>query len=495
MGTPERRIVWGVFFILIIGYGFTWWFRWHRRTDLNLFHNITWLRILVEVAVLVAIPRLIRRALRSEIVRSSGEFPDIDMDWTAGMTAMMEKAIPIESRPLFLIAGISIHELQRSMMKVFKGMKVEAVPASTNGQHSLQWYVTDDATYLFLCDVGLEDVASLESLSKSGAYSVGGSGTSGMTLAASHPSFESPADSPFNEISSEAGGGKNVGLLQRRVAYVGQHIRRFRAPWCGINGLLFFVPAGAFRSMGSAEGLAEVVSKTTQALSDTLSLNFPVSVALHDVDQVHGFGEFVAQIRERDSAALEQRLGQGFNLNKLPFPDLLGTKVDGTGSGGIESNVSEEIVRSLEKMVYRLLARGEGRNQPSMLERPIESRRLFEFFVQARSEIRPRLSRFLRTAFGAENQETAPYFSGCYLTSLTHEHPAFLKGLLDDKLLGEQHFVQWYPKEKNRNLLVAVLGLAGWVISIVLLALIVSQLWSSGNSNLGNTPNSASVRM
>src|SRR5262245_54093117 len=99
----ELRVALAVLLLLVASYAAVWGLRNLRRTDISLSHGITPWRVALEVILILIIPTVLYWALKCKAVVRLGEYPDIDMAWTAGIDALQKKGTSISDKPLFLI--------------------------------------------------------------------------------------------------------------------------------------------------------------------------------------------------------------------------------------------------------------------------------------------------------------------------------------------------------------------------------------------------------
>ena len=68
-------------------------------------HAMTWWRVLIAVALVVVIPIVVYRGLRLWLEGERSRFPDIDYAWKAGLEALADHGIALDSAPLFVVLG------------------------------------------------------------------------------------------------------------------------------------------------------------------------------------------------------------------------------------------------------------------------------------------------------------------------------------------------------------------------------------------------------
>jgi hypothetical protein len=114
------------------------------------YHYMTWQRLLLTIALLVAVPSFFHRGLRLWLQGESSRFPEIERAWQAGVHALREAGIELGATPVFVCLG-SNDELQERAI-----MNANATPLSVigvpKGPAPLHWYGNSEAIYLFCTD-------------------------------------------------------------------------------------------------------------------------------------------------------------------------------------------------------------------------------------------------------------------------------------------------------------------------------------------------------
>lgn len=249
-----------------------------------------------------------------------------------------------------------------------------------------------------------------------------------------------------------------------RLRYLSQLLRRSRRPRCGINGIVTLIPfelAGASQLQMSA--LAQSARKDVETIQDTLGIRSPVTAVLVGLEQDKGFTELVRRLQPE---LLSRRLGGRFDLRSRPTPDELNAH-------------SDRLCDAFEDWVYRLFARDDA------LAQQRGNRKLYGLISRIRHDLKPRLRIVLGQAFGCEptdetssdEEDRSFFFSGCYFAAsgATTGQPAFVKGVLQDKLIEEQSQVQWSPEALQVHRWFRLATIAGWIVCLVLLILLIAK--------------------
>ncbi|MCO8120407.1 hypothetical protein NHH03_01565 [Stieleria sp. TO1_6] len=250
-----------------------------------------------------------------------------------------------------------------------------------------------------------------------------------------------------------------------RLRYVCQLLKRVRRPMCGINGAVTLIPFELSR-VGPLQlsAFAQSARGDVSTIQETLGIRAPVTAVLVGLEQDKGFGELVRRLQP---GLLSRRLGGRFDLRSRPTPNELNTH-------------SDRLCDAFEDWVYRLFSREDG------LAQQRGNRKLYALTSKIRHELKPRLRIVLGQAFGCESsdQSTDPendesfFFSGCYFAAsgATTGQPAFVKGVLKDKLVDEQSQVQWTQAAMRTHRSFRLFAIAGWILT-VLLALLLLVKW------------------
>lgn len=272
-----------------------------------------------------------------------------------------------------------------------------------------------------------------------------------------------------------AAGNKNIALPASldtsdqlpRLRYVCKLLKRVRRPTCGINGAVTLLPFELSR-VGPLQlsAIAQSARNDVSTIQDTLGIRSPVTAVLVGLEQDKGFAELVRRLQ---TGLLSRRLGGRFDLRSRPTPEELNTH-------------SDRLCDAFEDWVYRLFSRDDG------LAQQRGNRKLYALTSKIRHELKPRLRIVLGQAFGCEangksvQNETdgAFFFSGCYFAAsgAATGQPAFVKGVLQDKLIDEQSKVQWTKQALRTHRFFRIATVAGWVVTVVLAILLLVKLFS-----------------
>ncbi|MEO1618885.1 MAG: type VI secretion protein IcmF/TssM N-terminal domain-containing protein, partial [Planctomycetota bacterium] len=251
-----------------------------------------------------------------------------------------------------------------------------------------------------------------------------------------------------------------------RLQYVCQLLNRIRRPRCGVNGTITLIPFGLSR-VGPLQlsAISQSVRGDVETIQQTLGVRAPVTAVLVGLEQDKGFSELVRRLQP---GLLSRRLGGRFDLRSKPTPEELNLH-------------SDRLCDAFEDWVYRLFGRDDA------LAQQRGNRKLYALISRIRHELKPRLRIVLGQAFGCQATERVSdpaydssfFFSGCYFASsgaITGK-PAFVQGVLKDKLLDEQSQVQWTANANHKQRVFRGAVIAGWLfVSLLSLALIIRVL-------------------
>ncbi len=250
-----------------------------------------------------------------------------------------------------------------------------------------------------------------------------------------------------------------------RLRYVCKLLKRVRRPHCGINGLVTLIPFDLSR-VGTLQlsAIAQSARGDVSTVQETLGVRVPVTALLIGLEQDKGFTELTRRLQP---GLLSRRLGGRFDLRSRPTP--------------AELNIhSDRLCDAFEDWVYRLFGFDDA------IARQRGNRKLFALISRIRHELKPRLRIVLGHAFGCDadpkdaSSQDAFFFSGCYFAASGAEtgRPAFVKGVLRDKLIDEQSQVEWTHGAVRGGRWIRLLVVVGWLIALVLTTLVMVEVFT-----------------
>jgi hypothetical protein len=111
---------------------------------------ISWVHWTLELLLLIAIPTLLYFGLKIWSRKLDGQFPDIDRAWIAGINALKDLGETLTDKPIFFIIGSPDVAMGRNLMNATQAtLLVQGIPNTYGVQAPLQWYVSENAIYLF----------------------------------------------------------------------------------------------------------------------------------------------------------------------------------------------------------------------------------------------------------------------------------------------------------------------------------------------------------
>ncbi|MEM6468438.1 MAG: type VI secretion protein IcmF/TssM N-terminal domain-containing protein [Planctomycetota bacterium] len=576
-----------------------WSIRAFGPDSVSLRHAMTFTRMAVELALTAAIPWAIYLGLSRWNQVIEGVYPDVDRAWQAGVEALEAQGVDIADHPLFLVLGSTDTDSERGLMdSLGSKLRLHAIPSEVGVNQPLQWYLTDDAIYLFcpgasalsglmerwvnpesrtvisrplptraVTSEGSTPSASTKTNVKQDVPAPStapppadhfmGTLQSGALSSSSRPSPSAPVEmarsstqpapaasaAPVKSVTSamrpmpsyqgtlalgqlpqlseisksneRADDDTTLGPLRSkrpsvqqtvsklkaegvekeiaestrskqdpshgtdRVAlpaaldtsdqipklkYVCELLTRIRRPRCGINGTVTLIPFGLSK-VGPLQlsAISQSVRGDVETIQETIGVRAPVTAVLVGLEQDKGFSELVRRLQPN---LLSRRLGGRFDLRSKPTPEELNLH-------------SDRLCDAFEDWVYRLFGREDA------LAQQRGNRKLYALISRIRHELKPRLRIVLGQAFGCQPTDRVSdsaddrsfFFSGCYFASggVQTGKPAFVQGVMRDKLIDEQSQVQWTGTAKQRQRIFRSAVIAGWFAAVLLAVLLVAK--------------------
>lgn len=441
-------------------------------------HSLSLGRIVAVLLLAIAIPWVVYNGLRLWLEGDHSQFPEIDFAWRAGLDALEQGGLSIETIPVFLVLGSSGERFERSLLAAARGdFRVRGVP---EGPAPVHWYANPDWIVLVCSEVGwLSAFAALVAQKRARAMAEESIADAAPSPSRPDPSSAEPKqtrDSAKSYASSSLPEAKPSVLTRsesaeqlERLRYVCRLIRGARRPLCGINGLLTLLPFDSFvparRDNDSApwregEECQNALRADLATVQEELRLQCNVMTLIVGMEQVRGFRELVRRVgRERTET---QRLGRDFDLRALPSRDAFTAKYTRGYS-------------TLEDWIYTLF-RDQG-----VLSRP-GNRQLYSLLCNFRSNFKSRLAALLAGGYGYDPQQPSDepiLYGGCYFaaTGDTEDRQAFVRGVFD-RLGEQQDEVQWTQaalSEERRDRRLAVLGFGVCALLLAILGAMILQ--------------------
>ena len=485
-------------------------------------HYMTWTRLLGVLFLLAAIPIVFHRGVRLWLEGESARFPELEKAWQAGINALREQGITLDSAPLFVVVGSNGEQQERAIMNTNASpMSVVGVP---KGPAPLHWYGNSEAIYVFCSDsswlsalnklrkTANDEAAAMEELvastptddidvaytapeqaaatpRSSGESSRGntrgtimldhfvgedaatpastGGGSIRGTMTLDQP-VASPA--PAAAIASpkpDAIKKKVVTLPSREsttrlqlLQNVCQLVRNARQPYCPVNGVLTLLPFATIDATGKElEELQRAIKADLAVVRNELQIRVPVSALVVGLEEELGFRELVRRVGREKSAA--QRFGSRYDVRSEATDSSL-------------NKFTSHVCGAFEDWVYTLF------REKGALSRP-GNPRLYGLLCKVRCILTNRLANILSKGFGHDGSDEAPtestLFSGCYFASTgrTPDRQAFVQGVLE-KLVSEQEQTEWTDEALSQETRYTKLFYAGCAVNAALLAMLAVLL-------------------
>lgn len=387
-------------------------------------HGMTFQRIAIVIGTAMLLPWLVYEGLRLWLDEPRSQFADLKFAWNAGLRALKEHGLSLQTTPLFLVLGSPNGDQEQGLMhSAGRPLRLKGVPEGTAPLH---WYADVDGIFLFLTEVSRTSALSTLMYQHSNPAAV--SATSGP-LANPKVVAGSPTTGPLGSLELELS-SKAATELELSFQTVCQLIRSARRPLCPCNGILVLLPFSVFRLKGEImENFEKAIKTDLLDLHESFQVRCPVMSLIVGMEYEAGFREMVRRIGVDRTRS--QRFGMGFDVRaKATSVEL--------------SLLAAHVSGRFEDWVYELF------REPGTLSRP-GNRHLFSLLCQVRSLLQVRLANLLARSFGfdaaARSQETPFLFCGCYFAAVgdTSDRQAFVKGAID-KLVTEQEHVEWTPQ-------------------------------------------------
>jgi len=221
-------------------------------------HSWTVWRLLAVLALVVAIPPVVYRALRLWLEGEDSRFADIDFAWKAGIEELERGGLSLQNIPVFLVLGSAGEVQERGLFNASRlSLRVREAPP---GPAALHWYANPDAIFLVCSDAGL-----LSRLAALGEKATGASISTEQSPMFAQPLEPIPAALPVIPSRSHpepivpAAATNPRGTLMAG-AYVGQQASALAQPAAGGAAIRGTMMASAFQPGVAAAASATVPS-------------------------------------------------------------------------------------------------------------------------------------------------------------------------------------------------------------------------------------------
>ena len=114
-------------------------------------HAMTFQRMAIVIGSAMLLPWLVYEGLRLWLDEPRSQFADLEFAWNAGLRALKEHGLSLQTTPLFLVLGSPNGEQEQALMhSAGRPLRLKGVPEGTAPLH---WYADVDAIFLFLTEV------------------------------------------------------------------------------------------------------------------------------------------------------------------------------------------------------------------------------------------------------------------------------------------------------------------------------------------------------
>lgn len=463
----------------------------------------------IMFVIIYCIIRVVLYLLEVLGIEDESDFPDIEEDWSGILDALERERLPIDDIPLFVVNGFTPQQEQSAFEEACSiEWKVVSPPLSQKSA-VLRVFANDDAIFLSCTGIGVTNfqqgkVATSSpapgSLSAPTAAPLGAGGTmqagqieqvvaqartatgTSRAAAAVAPPQDTPAApttapqpkglggffgtiapgglkrametfTALNKSDAKGYGKKRLTPVSemeseigvRRMEFVCQLISQAREPYCPINGMLQAVPLSWAEETDYARKLAPALRDDLIAVHSRLQLQFPVVLAITELDAVTGMREFILRAERMQPGLRMSRAGTSF----------------AAGADVSEANAEWAVDRSIQWFrgwVY------------SAFSYDLDSRdnqKLFHMLCEI-DQRRSGLVTLLRDSLYKVVQPR-PRLHGCYLcaTGPASTEQGFVRGILD-KMGQSQGDVAWTPQLRRNQARSQTIAFAFIATAIVL---------------------------
>lgn len=253
---------------------------------------------------------------------------------------------------------------------------------------------------------------------------------------------------------------------ERRMTYLTYLLKRDRAPYCPINGLLQVVPMTWAERTHAPSGLTSSIADDLQVLANELDMLSSLVVVYTELEKLPGFEEFLSRCCRLDGRFHDSRAGSRFPSGKPVDTETSHWVVDrclAWFQGWTYSGLAQDVDNASNSKLYRLLCelndrRGRFEQQLKELKISADGRRSMNWRL-----------------------------GGCYFaaTGQGSSRQAFTTGVLQ-KLIGDQNEVSWSDSLLRRDGRTRMLGWGLLTLGLGLAVANAAAVWylTSG----GTTP-------
>ncbi len=519
----------GFLFVLVI---VTWIVFFSATYHVPWRHSMTWLRMLFILILVVVIPLIVYQALKLWLEGESSQFPDIDYAWKAGIAALVDNGISLQTTPIFLIVGSSDLQLERSLMRSADlSLRVKEVP---EGPSPIRWYANPSGIYLTIGEAGLvsELTARFQKI-------VDGSGPGEEAIRetlSSHVSAGSvPQDSGTDADPELASRTTDSTENLRGTMLLSEYSRQSDSPLpdhSGSQSTSSSSPSTVRGTVTLQSVLGDEEEPTGQSSTEIDDEEIAALLPRETTQQVRRL-QYVCRLIRKGRGAIcpingiltlvPYRVLAAGSLQLKEFKDAIHTDLIAIRSEtGLRSPVTALVTEMENERGFRELVRRVGQERANTqrfgqrfdvqshanseelgafaqhvngafedwiytlfreqdtLTRPGNTH-LYELMCKIRFMLIKPLTEVLAHGFGSNThirRNSVPHlFSGCYFaaTGKTEDKQAFVKGVFD-KLVDQQEDIEWTRESRHSDRVFQRLATTGTIVAILLLCVNLIKL-------------------
>jgi len=478
-----------------------------------------WQTLPFLILLMFAIPGFVYLFVRLLLAPPKSPFPDIDLAFEAGLSALQKNGISIKETPLYLVLGIpDSRKIKQMMAASNRAFDVSHVTA--DGQ-ALYWYGSPDATYLYLSGVGnicqlTKDLGRYVSQTSSVDEEYAGGGDFKGTidvraLGDKRKNLDSPvADddagmAPSSQIKQTIKAGdlrqkaehkplrretavqqnktqlssrEKLAEQKRRIAHLCTLLQRHRRPVCSLNGILVAIVNRLIEEFPGQ--LARQAKSDLSTICEKTGVISTVTTIVTGFENDEGCREFVARLKEIYGEEFStRRFGKSYRSWECPSPAHL-------------KEISNESIENFDQYIYSIFTQHEA-----LSARNVNGNRdMVKFLCWIYARFYEGLETTLMNGFSSDSggDDDFPRFAGCYFMGVgdSPEQQFFSEGVFDrvDENQGE---LEWSSKilqrEETWSLMSQLTFLVGLIAIGFLIFKVVTHESSDSESRNRQTPN------
>lgn len=430
-----------------------------------------WQTLYIIVPLIFIIPICLYYGIKLLSVKAESRFPDIENAWEEGIESLESQQISLGQTPLFIVLGTQGRMDADALMKA-AGV-VSEIPPGRDASAPLHWYVSREAIFLVVSNVGVANrlsklweaalaptgASSLPAIPVSNAVQPTGTAVIGSPEPDEQPqpmaapvSLASAPGGGYGTLEIGAGGSlpssdrgasssaRAAGLSvsdtkyeEDRMQYLCELLVQARSPVCPVNGMAVLLPFRVVNAAGSE--LSGALRNDIETVRHFTQLRFPAIAVVSDMELEEGFHELVRRVGP--DLARDQRFGKGCHHGSRPTTEHI-------------LAVTRHACGAFEDWTYMLFGQSGGLDRHG-------NNSLFSLLCKVRGKFTDHLVSVLTNSFGFEaDQQRLPedqlLFGGCYFaaTGPDADRQAFVRGVFK-KLIDLQGDLSWAPAAYDRD--------------------------------------------